>query len=94
MTYFAERLNAGVMIASPGLIGAKTFAACSSSFPAALWITPDTPLPDKREGCAENTITSALAPQNITEINIYTYAPFLNHYFLSAKTLVIRLIAF
>ena len=61
MTYFALRLNAGVIIASPTLSGANFFAAASSSFPAALCIAPETPLPASKDGWAEKTIMSASA---------------------------------
>ena len=41
------------------LSGVNFFAAASSSFPAALCIAPETPLPARSEGWAEKTIMSA-----------------------------------
>ena len=48
------------MIACPGMSGAKGLAAASSSAPAALWMTPDMPLPANRDGFAESTNMSVL----------------------------------
>ena len=48
------------MIAWPDVSGANGFAATSSCGPAALWMTPDMPLPANRDGFAESTNMSVL----------------------------------
>lgn len=61
ITYLADKLNAGVMIACPGVSGANDLAAASSWGPAALWIMPEMPLPASKDGLAEITIISLCA---------------------------------
>jgi len=58
ITYLADKLKAGVMIAWPGVSGAKGFAVASSCGPEALWMMPEMPLPANKDGLAEITIIS------------------------------------
>ena len=59
--YLAGRSKAGVIIDRPGSSGANGLAAASSLGPAALWITPDIPLPASNDGFAESTNMSEFA---------------------------------
>ena len=58
ITYLADKLKPGVMVASPGVSGANSFASASSCGPAALWIMPEIPLPASKDPFADITITS------------------------------------
>ena len=58
ITFLADKLKAGVIIACPGASGANGFATASSLGPAALWIMPEMPLPASKDGLADITTIS------------------------------------
>src|SRR5882724_1958790 len=58
MTYFADKLKPGVILASPGSQPPSSAQARTSSGPAARWMAPSTPPPPKRELLAALTMAS------------------------------------
>ena len=58
ITYLADKLKPGVMIACPDVSGANGFAADSNCGPAALWMTQEMPLPASSDGLVDTTIIS------------------------------------